>query len=63
MAQTCSAAEARVAMALLNWQSLVLLNSVQIKSRKYQTLSNASKARHDVAMPAICDMRAQANNN
>lgn len=37
---------------------LALQNAVQMESRKYQTLSNASKARHDVAMAAIRNMRS-----
>jgi len=45
-------------MARLNAQFLALQNAVQMESRKYQTLSNASKARHDVAMKSIQNTRA-----
>ena len=45
-------------MAKLNAQFLALQNAVQMESRKYQTISNASKARHDVAMAAIRNTRA-----
>lgn len=34
-------------MVEMNTQFLALQEAVQTESRKYQTLSNASKARHD----------------
>ena len=45
-------------MAKLNMQFLALQNAVQMESRKFQTLSSASKARHDIAMAAIRNTRA-----
>lgn len=45
-------------MATLNAEFLTLQNAVQMESRKFQTLSNASKARHDIAMAAIRNTRA-----
>ncbi len=44
--------------AKLNTEFLALQNAVQMESRKFQTLSNASKARHDIAMSAIRNTRA-----
>lgn len=44
--------------AKLNSQFLALQNAVQMESRKFQTLSNVSKARHDIAMAAIRNTRA-----
>lgn len=45
-------------MADLNMEFLALQNAVQMESRKFQTLSNASRARHDIAMAAIRNVRA-----
>jgi hypothetical protein len=45
-------------MAAMNMQFLALQNAVQMESRKFQTLSNASKARHDIAMRSISNTRA-----
>jgi hypothetical protein len=44
-------------MSQLNVQFLALQNAVQMESRKYQTISNVSKARHDVAMSSIRNMK------
>jgi hypothetical protein len=44
-------------MTRMNQEFLELQQAVQSESRKYQTLSNASKARHDVAMNAIRNMK------
>jgi hypothetical protein len=40
-------------MAAMNMQFLALQQATQAESRRFQTLSNASRARHDVAMNAI----------
>ena len=45
-------------MGAMNAQFLALQDAVQTESRKFQTLSNASSARHDVAMNAIRNMKA-----
>ena len=45
-------------MALSNRQFLLLQDAIQMESRKYQTLSNAARTRHDIAMAAIRNMRA-----
>jgi len=45
-------------MAAMNMQFMALQNAVQNESRKYQTVSNASRARHDIAMNAIRNMKA-----
>lgn len=45
-------------MAAMNMQFMALQNAVQNESRKYQTISNASKARHDIAMNAIRNIKA-----
>lgn len=45
-------------MEKLNKEFLALQNAIQQESRKFQTLSNASKARHDIAMNAIRNMKA-----
>lgn len=45
-------------MATMNMQFLALQDAVLSESRRFQTLSNASKARHDVAMNAIRNMKA-----
>jgi hypothetical protein len=42
---------------LMNAQFLALQESVQMESRKFSTLSNASKARHEIAMNAIRNMK------
>jgi hypothetical protein len=44
-------------MAAMNMQFLALQNATQAESRKFQTLSNASKARHDVALNAINSLK------
>jgi hypothetical protein len=44
-------------MAAMNMEFLALQNATQAESRKFQTLSNASKARHDIAMNAINALR------
>lgn len=53
-----SADSAITQMAQMNLQFLALQNAVQMESRKFQTLSNAAKARHDVAMASIRNTRA-----
>ena len=61
MAQSYSAAERGEHtgdMRQMSTQFMSLQNSIQQESRKYQTLSNASKARHDIAKSAIQNMRA-----
>lgn len=45
-------------MAKQNAQFMALQNAVQMESRKFQTLSNVAKARHDIAMSAIRNTRA-----
>ena len=44
-------------MAQMNTQFLALQEATQMESRRFQTLSNASKARHDIAMNAIRNMK------
>lgn len=44
-------------MAAMNMQFLALQEATQMESRKFQTLSNASKARHDIALNAIRNMK------
>jgi hypothetical protein len=44
-------------MAAMNTQFLALQEATQMESRRFQTLSNASKARHDIAMNAIRNMK------
>jgi bifunctional pyridoxal-dependent enzyme with beta-cystathionase and maltose regulon repressor activities len=44
-------------MAAMNMQFLALREASEKESRKFQTLSNASKARHDIAMNAIRNLR------
>ncbi len=44
-------------MAQMNIQFLALQEATQMESRKYQTLSNASKARHDIALNSIRNMK------
>ena len=44
-------------MAQMNMQFLALQEATQMESRLFQTLSNASKARHDIAMNAIRNMK------
>jgi hypothetical protein len=41
----------------MNVQFLALQEATQQESRRFQTLSNASKARHDVALNAIRNMK------
>jgi flagellar biosynthesis chaperone FliJ len=45
-------------MAAMNMQFLALQEATQKNLRKFQTLSNASKARHDIALNAIRNMKA-----
>ena len=40
-------------MAAMNMQYLALQNAIQNESRKFQTLSNASRAQHDVVLAVI----------
>ncbi len=44
-------------MAQMNTQFLALQEATQTESRRFQTLSNASKARHDIALNAIRNMK------
>jgi hypothetical protein len=44
-------------LASMNMQFLALQEALQNESRKFQTLSNASKARHDTAMNSIRNMK------
>lgn len=44
-------------MAAMNMQFMALQEATQMESRKFQTLSNASKARHDIALNAIRNMK------
>lgn len=44
-------------MAQMNMQFLALQEATQMESRRFQTLSNASKARHDIALNAIRNMK------
>jgi hypothetical protein len=44
-------------MAAMNQEFLKLREATQRESRKFQTLSNASKVRHDIAMNAIRNLR------
>ncbi len=44
-------------MAQMNMQFLALQEATQTESRRFQTLSNASKARHDIALNAIRNMK------
>jgi hypothetical protein len=44
-------------MEQMNAQLAALRKAVQTESRRFQTLSNASKARHDAAMNAIRNMK------
>ena len=44
-------------MTQMNMEFMSLQQSVQTESRKYQTLSNAIKARHDTAMNSIRNMK------
>jgi hypothetical protein len=44
-------------MAAMNMQFLQLQEAVQMQSRQYQTLSNASSARHQAAMNSIRNMK------
>jgi hypothetical protein len=52
-----NASLAASSVAELDLQFLTLQQAVQSESRKFQTLSNASKARHDVAMNAIRNLK------
>jgi hypothetical protein len=44
-------------MAQMNMQFLALQEATQTESRKFQALSNASKARHEAAMSAIRNIK------
>lgn len=44
-------------MAQMNMQFLQLQEAVQAESRRFQTLSNASQARHDIALNAIRNIK------
>ena len=44
-------------MAQMNMQFLALQEATQMESRNFQKLSNDSKARHDIAMNAIRNMK------
>jgi hypothetical protein len=44
-------------MAQMNKQFLALQEATQMESRKFNTLSNASKSRHDIALNAIRNMK------
>jgi hypothetical protein len=44
-------------MAAMNMQFLALQEATQMESRRFQTLSNASKARHDIALNAAMNMK------
>jgi hypothetical protein len=44
-------------MAAMNMEYLALQEATQMESRKFQTLSNASKARHDIALNAIRSLK------
>lgn len=44
-------------MALSSQRFIALQNTVQQESQKYQTLSNVTRARHDVAMNSINNIR------
>ena len=44
-------------MAQMNLQFMELQETTQTESRRFQTLSNASKARHDIALNAIRNMK------
>ncbi|HET6513103.1 MAG TPA: hypothetical protein VFH43_12995 [Candidatus Kapabacteria bacterium] len=44
-------------MTAMNLQFQVLQEATQMESRKYQTLSNASKSRHEMAMNAIRNIK------
>ena len=45
-------------MARMNMQVMALQNAIQMESRKFQTISNVMRARHDIAMAAIRNTRA-----
>jgi hypothetical protein len=55
-ATSSSAAPSTDPLAELDAQLLTLQEAIQAESRRFQTLSNASKARHDTAMKAISEM-------
>ncbi len=44
-------------LSQLEAQFLALRNSMQMESQKYQTISNTLKARHDIAMNSIRNMK------
>ncbi len=44
-------------MAAMNMQFLALQEATQMESRRFQTLSNASKSRHEAAMGSIRNMK------
>jgi hypothetical protein len=41
----------------MNAQYLTLVADIKAKGSRFQTLSNASKARHDIAMKAIHNLK------
>lgn len=49
--------EIQQALSQMNMQFLALQEATQMESRRFQTLSNASKARHDIALNAIRNMK------
>ena len=55
---SASSGQARLSeMTQMNMEFLSLQNEIQMESRKFQTLSNAMKSRHDAAMNAIRNMK------
>ena len=55
---TAAGSESMVSdMAQMNMQFLALQNAVQNESRKFQTLSNASRTRHDTVKNSITNVR------
>jgi len=44
-------------VAPVSAEALALQEATQMESRRFQTLSNASKARHDIALNAIKNMK------
>ena len=52
-----AATTAMTATTQTNMEFQNLQNSIQMESRKFQTLSNAAKARHDVAMAAVRNLK------
>ena len=44
-------------MAQMNTQYIALVADLKAKGSRFQTLSNASKTRHDIAMKAINNLK------